>query len=182
MLLTLPQTSDPELEKDFIQALGEHTDERCITAALEQCVGSLSEAMYLAAAEIGRRDCPLTDDALVETETSKFFDGAVGHGEASQAAPDGVSRLTTLQFGGVSFFYDGLDNFIGPPNPNLRETMTMEHCESTDSTEPFKAREREKTLSPFPPHLALASRPHPPSAPRLLTLPCCAPLLTLLSR
>ena len=48
-------------------------------------------------------------------------------------APRRALADKALDFGNTSHFFRGLDGFIGPPNPNLRETMQMEHCESYDS-------------------------------------------------
>lgn len=42
-----------------------------------------------------------------------------------------------LSFGGLSTFFAGLERLIGPPQPNLLESMRREHCASADSTLPF---------------------------------------------
>ena len=44
----------------------------------------------------------------------------------------------SLKFGEISTFYEGLDGFLGPPNPNLREAMENEHCKSADATAIFR--------------------------------------------
>ena len=42
--------------------------------------------------------------------------------------------MQVLQLGDQAIFHEGLDGFLGPPNPNLKESMKNEHCESPDST------------------------------------------------
>ena len=52
----------------------------------------------------------------------------------------------SLKFGEISTFYEGLDGFLGPPNPNLREAMENEHCNSNlskDATAIFRVEAKE---------------------------------------
>ena len=43
-----------------------------------------------------------------------------------------------LKFGELRTFYEGLDHFLGPPNPNLAEEMENEHCKAPDSELQFR--------------------------------------------
>ena len=38
-----------------------------------------------------------------------------------------------LEFGNRDVFYRGLDGFLGPPNPNLDDTVRNEHCREEDA-------------------------------------------------
>jgi hypothetical protein len=49
----------------------------------------------------------------------------------------------SLKFGEISTFYEGLDGFLGPPNPNLRVAMENEHCKSADATAIFRVEAKE---------------------------------------
>ena len=52
----------------------------------------------------------------------------------------------SLKFGEISTFYEGLDGFLGPPNPNLRVAMENEHCNSNlskDATAIFRVEAKE---------------------------------------
>ena len=44
----------------------------------------------------------------------------------------------TLDYGGLSVFFSGLEGLIGSPNPNLRATIEGEHCARADSSDPFE--------------------------------------------
>ena len=44
---------------------------------------------------------------------------------------------TEMAFGQQDEFFKGLEGLIGPPNPDLVKAMRGEHCERTDSREPF---------------------------------------------
>jgi hypothetical protein len=61
--------------------------------------------------------------------------------ETYPAATLGSSKFADgqMSLGGPSMFFKGLDDFIGPPNPNVREAMTHEHTTHKDSTDEFVA-------------------------------------------
>jgi len=49
------------------------------------------------------------------------------------------AEVFTLDFGGLSTFFGGLDALVGPPSPQLRAATQREHCESADSTDQFES-------------------------------------------
>ena len=116
---------DPRLERPYIAALGRMSDASPIVAALERRLQAIGEKIYQQAKELSENT--KTEKELSEVDpTSKFFDGDSGENKSS-----------VLQFGDQAYFERGLDKFIGPPNPNLGETMLIEHCESRDSDVEF---------------------------------------------
>ena len=58
-----------------------------------------------------------------------------GHGLNTKFVED--YDANELVFGQQSEFFKGLDGLIGPPNPDLHKGMRGEHCDRTDSKEPF---------------------------------------------
>ena len=54
----------------------------------------------------------------------------------------------TLDFGGLSEFFGGLDGLIGSPKPNLGQAVRHEHCESQDSVVEFQAANYKTTTTP----------------------------------
>ena len=102
---------DPRLERPYIAALGRMSDASPIVAALERRLQAIGEKIYQQAKELSENT--KTEKELSEVDpTSKFFDG-----------DSGDNKSNVLQFGDQAYFERGLDKFIGPPNPNLRETM-----------------------------------------------------------
>jgi hypothetical protein len=53
-----------------------------------------------------------------------------------------------LEYGKEDVFFRGLDGFLGPPNPNLDDTVEAEHCDRADSLKEFTVPNyRTKTMS-----------------------------------
>jgi hypothetical protein len=82
-----------------------------------------------------------------------------------------------MKFGELSTFYEGLDHFLGPPNPNLAEAMENEHCKANDSKLEFRVSNCEITACDSP-CFSCQSRPvcfrrSSPLVPSAL-LPSCA--------
>jgi hypothetical protein len=112
---------DEGLDKAYVIALGKYSTSAPIMGALnKKLVERMSTLLHDAARRLGDA---VRIAGVQGGETSKFFDS--GEGEA------------VLAFGEQSYFFRGLDRFIGPPNPNLQETMRYEHCESLDSETEF---------------------------------------------
>ena len=90
---------------------------------------------------------PSLDRNLVGGATSvgscDLVDASKDAEEADEAGTPAASKFfedgeASLKFGEISTFYEGLDGFLGPPNPNLREAMENEHCKSADATAIFR--------------------------------------------
>ena len=90
---------------------------------------------------------PSLDRNLVGGATSvgscALVDASKDAEEADEAGTPAASKFFedgegSLKFGEISTFYEGLDGFLGPPNPNLREAMENEHCKSADATAIFR--------------------------------------------
>ena len=90
---------------------------------------------------------PSLDRNLVGGATSvgscDLVDASKDAEEADEAGTPAASKFFedgegSLKFGEISTFYEGLDGFLGPPNPNLREAMENEHCKSADATAIFR--------------------------------------------
>ena len=94
----------------------------------------------------------LHDQKLVDRLALMIWDGARklrgGSGNGGAVDLEGHGGLVTkffedgdgraLQFGKLTTFYQGLDGFLGPPNPNLREAMEDEHTRQADSKLEFR--------------------------------------------
>lgn len=115
---------DAELEREFIERLSDHFNEQPIVKLLEEAnlLEKLARNLYKAAEKLKQKH--IDGDELgdePEDRASKFFeDGASG-----------------LNYGELDTFYGGLDNFLGPPNPNLSKTVEGEHTAAEDSTNRF---------------------------------------------
>eukprot|EP00962_Isochrysis_galbana_P048094 scaffold19937_cov127-Isochrysis_galbana.AAC.7 len=91
-----------------------------------------------------RACCP----QVIWTSAKKLREASVA--ETSPAPAQGISKFTDdqMSLGEPSMFFKGLDDFIGPPNPNVREAMTHEHTTHKDSRVEFVAHNYEtKTTS-----------------------------------
>ena len=95
---------------------------------------------------------PSLDRNLVGGATSvgscDLVDASKDAEEADEAGTPAASKFFedgegSLKFGEISTFYEGLDGFLGPPNPNLREAMENEHCKSADATAIFRVEAKE---------------------------------------
>lgn len=114
-----------EIKKLFLTSLGEHSSHEHIARVLHE--RKLTDEIAKAIWENARQMSSSDDDAVPvgdarATLQSKFF-------EDDRA----------LKFGDVATFYHGLDGFLGPPNPNLFESMENEHMRQEDSNKLFKA-------------------------------------------
>ena len=100
-------------ELEYMKAIGEFTSHEPLVNLLkeQEVLESLAKQIHGAARELSKGSAP-------SSGASKFFD-------------DGRK----LTYGKLDVFYLGLDGFIGPPNPNLRQAMQQEHTEKRDSNE-----------------------------------------------
>ena len=117
------------LEEEYIKALGMHLTAHPIVNLIEQSVQRLGTAIHKAAKRHARKGFAADNMCLGNQTTSKFFE-----------AQSGTESGAGLQYGDVSHFSMGLDGFLGPPNPLLRDSMAAEHCDSSDSGTPFKVK------------------------------------------
>ena len=121
------------IEQEFIRQLGESDSHDMILRLLltprsngsnvPKVLEEIAQAIYIAAKKLNG-----------ETADAEEADEA-GTPAASQFFEDGEG---SLKFGEISTFDEGLDGFLGPPNPNLREAMENEHCKSADATAIFR--------------------------------------------
>ena len=121
------------IEQEFIRQLGESDSHEMILRLLltpksngsnvPKVLEEIARAIYIAAKKLNGEtaDAEEADEAGTPA-ASKFFEDGEG----------------SLKFGEISTFYEGLDGFLGPPNPNLREAMENEHCKSADATAIFR--------------------------------------------
>ena len=115
------------IEQEFIRQLGDSGSHEMILKLLQtpesHVLEEIAQAIYKAAKKLNGEtaDAEEADEAGTPA-ASKFFEDGEG----------------SLKFGEISTFYEGLDGFLGPPNPNLREAMENEHCKSADATEIFR--------------------------------------------
>jgi hypothetical protein len=115
------------IEQEFIRQLGDYDSHEMILKLLQtpesNVLEEIAQAIYKAAKKLNGEtaDAEEADEAGTPA-ASKFFEDGEG----------------SLKFGEISTFYEGLDGFLGPPNPNLREAMENEHCKSADATEIFR--------------------------------------------
>ena len=100
-------------ELEYMKAIGEFSSHEPLVKLLaeQEVLDSLAKQIHGAARELSKGSAP-------SSGASKFFD-------------DGRK----LTYGKLDVFYLGLDGFIGPPNPNLRQAMQQEHTEKRDSNE-----------------------------------------------
>lgn len=87
----------------------------------------------------------LRDSKVLEVLADELWEGAT---ELASAAATTATELRnkfvqddeafTISYGGVDTFFGGLERLIGPPSPQLLETMTHEHTRSADSQVIFK--------------------------------------------
>ena len=94
-------------ELEYMKAIGEFSSHEPLVNLLkeQEVLDSLAKQIHGAARELSKGSAP-------SSGASKFFD-------------DGRK----LTYGKLDVFYLGLDGFIGPPNPNLRQAMQQEHTE-----------------------------------------------------
>ena len=115
------------IEQEFIRQLGDYDSHEMILKLLQtpesNVLEEIAQAIYKAAKKLNGEtaDAEEADEASTPA-ASKFFEDGEG----------------SLKFGEISTFYEGLDGFLGPPNPNLREAMENEHCKSADATAIFR--------------------------------------------
>ena len=116
--------SQTEVEHSFVTTLGDLSSVEPIKRLLQDqnVLESIAEKLWASAKQL------------------RTVQGEAGHGEgmggaASKFFEDGTKAL---KFGELSTFYKGLDVFLGPPNPNLREAMENEHCNASDSQIKFR--------------------------------------------
>ena len=115
------------IEQEFIRQLGDSGSHEMILKLLQtpesNVLEEIAQAIYKAAKKLNGEtaDAEEADEAGTPA-ASKFFEDGEG----------------SLKFGEISTFYEGLDGFLGPPNPNLREAMENEHCKSADATAIFR--------------------------------------------
>jgi hypothetical protein len=152
-----------EAEHSFINTLGDLSSYEPVLRLLqkEDLLERLAETLWRGAKQ--------------HSET----DGEGGHGTgksgaASKFFEDGDEAM---KFGELSTFYEGLDHFLGPPNPNLAEAMENEHCKANDSKLEFRVSNCEITACDSP-CFSCQSRPvcfrrSSPLVPSAL-LPSCA--------
>lgn len=121
-LLKPLKAEDPDvsLERGYVEALGQHSTAHPIIQSIERSLQDIGEKIFKAAKRLSssRHGAEDVAGSNQETSTSKFFEDADG-------AVNG-----TLRLGELSQFFMGLVGFVGPPNPNLRDSMIGEHCES----------------------------------------------------
>ena len=114
-----------ECEHDFIRTLGDANSCEPIARLLHdsQLVDELAKEIHHGARKLNTTSADRTDGQAPGGQASKFFEEGSGR---------------ELVFGTLGTFYQGLDGFLGPPNPNLRETMHSEHCDGADARTPFR--------------------------------------------
>ena len=115
---------EAEVEEDYLSALAEKDDQWVAMMldrskllpriATEICKATRKFKMY-------KTDPGAGEEGEEETVESKFFDD-------SDAG---------MEYGSRDVFYRGLDGFLGPPNPNLDDTVETEHCKREDSLGEF---------------------------------------------
>ena len=132
------ESVDLQLELPYFEALGQHSSPHPIITSLNKNLHKIGDKIYNAATRLTK----CADDAGKHpqtTWTSKFFEST--DNEAS-------GKLEPLRLGKTAHFFQGLDGFLGPPNPNLRESMVYEHCESADSQSPFRVHNYHTVTTP----------------------------------
>jgi hypothetical protein len=115
------------IEQEFIRQLGDYDSHEMILKLLQtpesNVLEEIAQAIYKAAKKLNGESADAEEaDEAGTPAASKFFEDGEG----------------SLKFGEISTFYEGLDGFLGPPNPNLREAMENEHCKSADATAIFR--------------------------------------------
>ena len=77
-----------------------------------------------------------------------------------------ISGGFCLTDGGLDAFFGGLENLVGPPNPNLEEQLEREHTAMADSTMLFRTTNYGiDTRSDLEFYCAPYHRLHPPPPP-----------------
>ena len=119
-----------DLEREFILALGDHHNERPVMEWFE--------------------DFNLQNQIAVKIheEAKKLKQQTIGTAEGDYASKYFEDGDSSLQYGDLDAFDGGLDAFLGPPNPNLRDTVQREHCNEEDSQLEFRAPNYRTTTRP----------------------------------
>ena len=122
------------LTRSFINTLGELSSHEPILRLLqkENLLEHLAERLWHGAKRASDTD----------------GDGGQGDGKFGAASKFFEDGEKALQFGDLSTFYEGLDHFLGPPNPNLEEAMQNEHCKARDSDMDFRVPNCERLRAP----------------------------------
>ena len=115
-----PEYENANIDLELIRALAKEQDSKAAVLALLEH----SNALPQIASFISEKMVQLVGAAAVSGHTlnAKFVEDY----DASEMA-----------FGQQNEFFKGLEGLIGPPNPDLVKAMRGEHCERTDSREPF---------------------------------------------
>ena len=116
-----------ENEEFLLSCLGEMTSKEPIERLLQDSdlLGDLAHAIWTSAKKM----------VEMHGQASSGSEGFTG-GTTSKFFEDDASS-STLKFGDTSVFYEGLDGFIGPPNPDLGDAMQNEHCRAADADKEF---------------------------------------------
>lgn len=86
-------------------------------------------------------DSPALLDALANelwTSVERLTEAGAASGNELLAKFQQEPDVFTMDFGGLSTFFSGLDALVGTPSPHLRPAMQREHCESADSHDLFE--------------------------------------------
>ena len=120
------EEKSPSRDMAYVMALGKSETSSPIQRVLRKKLADrIADKIHYAARNLAD-SVRIRGSGATFDQGSKFFDA----GEGGKSPP-------VLTFGELSYFFRGLDRFIGPPNPNLQETIQYEHCESVDSDERF---------------------------------------------
>ena len=115
-LLGLPPSQRASAELAFVRSLG------------RRCTSDMFVAL-------------LGPEALAAVAAT-YCSGASALGQANVSYGELSSKFVSdgeLFFGGIDMFNAGLDAIVGPPHPNLHETMQSEHTAAEDSSAVFQA-------------------------------------------
>lgn len=113
-----PINQQEEFKYDYLVSIGAHSSYEPLAKMLnEQKLTDLIAQKIWANAQMLRPQTNEDLEAVGGSTASKFFED---EGRA-------------LRFGDVGTFYQGLDGFLGPPNPNIHEAMEDEHVRQPDS-------------------------------------------------
>ena len=129
------KNTQTEAEHSFINTLGELSSHEPILRLLqkENLLEHLAERLWHGAKRASDTD----------------GDGGQGDGKFGVASKFFEDGEKALKFGDLSTFYEGLDHFLGPPNPNLEEAMQNEHCKALDSDMEFRVPNCERLRAPL---------------------------------
>ena len=121
---------DPRLELAFIRSLGQCASREAMKEllAVPTLLDELADEIWRAADELAK---------------SVGGSGAELHEKFQQEAD-----VFTMEFGGLSNFFGGLEQMVGPPSPHLRMAMKQEHCNSADSNDSFESTNYGTTTTP----------------------------------